>query len=121
MYASSTSFDRAKLAKGRAHCQSCTVTSSHIGIAGASYYLPPAAPNLRELARNGLIAGDVAPLEAFGFSTARVAHGETHVDMAIRAARRVLEDTDTDPADVDLVLYAGALASSSVATIFGSA
>ena len=86
-----------------------------VGIAGASYYLPPTTQHVRELALHGLIAGDVAPLEAFGFSHARVAVGETHVDMAVRAARGVLEDTDTDPADVDLVLYAGALASSSIA------
>lgn len=86
-----------------------------VGIAGASYYLPATTQNVRELALNGLIAGDVAPLEAFGFSQARIARDETHVDMAVRAARSVLEETDTDPAEVDLVLYAGALASSSVA------
>ncbi|MFE4546335.1 3-oxoacyl-ACP synthase III family protein [Streptomyces sp. NPDC056785] len=31
-------------------------------------------------------------------------------DLAVRAARRLLADTDTDPADVDLLLYAGILA-----------
>ena len=89
--------------------------TAHIGIAGASYYLPPHAPDLAELARSGLIAGDAAPLETFGFSHARIARDESHVDMAIRAARAVLDETDTDPSEVDLVLYAGALASSSVA------
>jgi 3-oxoacyl-[acyl-carrier-protein] synthase-3 len=89
--------------------------SPDVGIAGASYYLPPTTRSIRELALSGLIAGDAAPLEAFGFSNARVARDETHVDMAIRAARCVLEETDTEPADVDVVLYASALASSSVA------
>ena len=89
--------------------------TADIGIAGASYYLPPTAPDLRELARSGLLAGDVAPLATFGFANARIARDETHVDMAVRAARAVLEETDTDPGEVDLVLYAGALASSSVA------
>src|SRR5437763_6505029 len=89
-------------------------TAVNVGIAGASYYLPPVTQNLRELARSGIIAGDVAPLEAFGFVNARIARDATHVDMAVHAARSVLEETDTDPADADLVLYAGALASSSV-------
>ncbi|MFD8418036.1 3-oxoacyl-ACP synthase III family protein [Streptomyces sp. NPDC059466] len=31
-------------------------------------------------------------------------------DLAVHAARRLLADTDTDPADVDLLLYAGILA-----------
>lgn len=84
-----------------------------IGLAGASYYLPACSRSVRELARLSLIAGDVGPLETFGFQNARVARDESHVDMAVRAARSVLEDTDTDPTDIDMVLYAGALASSS--------
>lgn len=90
------------------------MSSPSIGLAGAAYYLPPLTRDLRALAASGLIAGEVAPLETFGFVNARLAD-ESHVDMAIRAARQVLEETDTDPADVNLVLYAGALASSSVA------
>ncbi|HYC52088.1 MAG TPA: 3-oxoacyl-[acyl-carrier-protein] synthase III C-terminal domain-containing protein [Gemmatimonadaceae bacterium] len=88
--------------------------SPAVGIAGAAYYLPPVAKDLRTLAKEGLLTGDVAPLETFGFARARVAQ-ESHVEMAIHASRAVLEETDTDPADVQLVLYAGALASSSVA------
>lgn len=85
-----------------------------VGIAGAAYHLPRHARTTRQLAAEGLIAGDVATLETFGFLNARLAAGETHVDMAIHAARRVLDETDTAPEEVDLVLYAGALASSSV-------
>lgn len=88
--------------------------AAQVGIAGAAYYLPPHGRTIRQLAGAGLIAGDVAPLETFGFLNARVAVGETHVGMAVRAAGSVLDETDTDPADVDLVLYAGALASSGV-------
>lgn len=91
-----------------------TRAAPYAGIAGAAYYLPPTSYTVRELAANGLIAGEVAPLETFGFSHARIARDETHVTMAVHAARSVLEDTDTDPAEVDLVLYAGALASSSI-------
>ena len=85
------------------------------GIAGIAYYLPPTTYTLRELAAAGMLAGDVEPLEKFGFARAHVARNESHVDMAVHAARTLLDETDTDPADVDLVLYAGALASSSVA------
>lgn len=86
----------------------------HVGIAGTGYYIPPATLTIRELAERGLIAGPVEPLETFGFATARIATDETHVDMAVRAARAVLEDTDTAPEKVDLILYASALASSAV-------
>lgn len=86
-----------------------------VGLAGVAYHLPPDARDLGQLAAAGLIAGDVAPLASFGFASARVAGDESHVEMAIQAARRVLDDTDTGPGEVDLLLYAGALASSSVA------
>jgi 3-oxoacyl-[acyl-carrier-protein] synthase-3 len=92
-----------------------TVIPIDIGIAGTAYHLPATSATLRELAAAGLIAGDVAALETFGFANARIARDETHVDMAIAAARAVLAESETDPADVGLVLYAGALASSSVA------
>jgi 3-oxoacyl-[acyl-carrier-protein] synthase-3 len=91
------------------------VTVPRIGFAGVAYHLPATVQGLRELADTGLLAGEAAPLETFGFSNARIGRDETGVEMAIRAARNVLEDTDTDPAEVGLVLYAGALASSSVA------
>jgi 3-oxoacyl-[acyl-carrier-protein] synthase III len=83
-----------------------------VGIAGVSYYLPRHAPTLDALARDGLIAGGAEPLATFGFANARVARDESHVEMAVHAARAVLEETGTDPEDIGLVLYAGALASS---------
>lgn len=92
-----------------------TTPSRRVGIAGVSYHLPAHAPTLAALARDGLIAGDTAPLASFGFANARVARGESHVEMAVHAARAVLEETGTDPADVGLVLYAGALVSSAAA------
>jgi 3-oxoacyl-[acyl-carrier-protein] synthase III len=87
---------------------------SSVGLSAFAYHLPARSVSLRELAESGLLSGDVAPLETFGFSDARIATDESHVDMAIRAARRVLDESDTDPGDVGLVLYAGALATSSV-------
>ena len=88
--------------------------SADVGIAGVAYHLPATVMSVRELAAAGLLAGEPAPLEQFGFVRAHVARDETAWEMATRAARRVLEETDTDPGDVDVVLYAGAPASSSV-------
>lgn len=88
--------------------------SPDVGIAGVAYHLPATVMSVRELATAGLLAGEPAPLEQFGFARAHVARDETAWEMATRAARRILEETDTDPADVDVVLYAGAPASSSV-------
>src|SRR4051812_26601590 len=91
------------------------MVSPAVGLSAFAYHLPATSLRLHELAESGRLAGSVATLEAFGFATARVATDESHVDMAVEAARRVLDETATDPADVGLVLYAGALASSSVA------
>jgi 3-oxoacyl-[acyl-carrier-protein] synthase-3 len=83
-----------------------------VSIAGVSYWLPPTSVTARELETRGLLRGSAATLETFGFCQARVATSETHVEMAINAARAVLDETTTDPSDVDVVLYAGALSSS---------
>jgi 3-oxoacyl-[acyl-carrier-protein] synthase-3 len=89
--------------------------SSVVALSAFAYHLPPTSLHLRQLAESGLLAGSVATLESFGFAKARIASNESHVEMAIRAAQSVLDETETDPGDVGLVLYAGALASSSVA------
>lgn len=88
---------------------------SPVALSGFAYHLPATSRALHQLAESGLLTGSVATLEAFGFANARIATDESHVEMAVRAARRTLDETGTDPGDVGLVLYAGALASSSVA------
>jgi 3-oxoacyl-[acyl-carrier-protein] synthase-3 len=89
--------------------------SSAVALSAFAYHLPATSLRLGQLADSGLLTGSVATLEAFGFANARIASDESHVEMAIQAARSVLDETETDPGDVGLVLYAGALASSSVA------
>jgi 3-oxoacyl-[acyl-carrier-protein] synthase-3 len=83
-----------------------------VGIDAVAYWLPPASPTLEELERRGALRGAASTLAGFGFRHARVAESESHVDMAIHAARALLEETNTPPESVDLVLYAGALTSS---------
>jgi 3-oxoacyl-[acyl-carrier-protein] synthase-3 len=85
---------------------------SHVGIDAVTYWLPAASPTLDELERHGTLRGAASTLAGFGFRQARVAASESHVDMAVSAARALLDETGTSPDDVDLVLYAGALTSS---------
>jgi 3-oxoacyl-[acyl-carrier-protein] synthase III len=89
--------------------------SHDVALSAFAYHLPATSLHLHQLAESGLLAGDVGTLEAFGFGNVRIATDESHVDMAVEAARRVLDEAEIDPGDVGLVLYAGALASSSVA------
>ena len=83
-----------------------------VGIDAVTYWLPEHTPTLEELELHGALRGPASTLASFGFRQARVAQSESHVDMALHAARAVLDETNTAPGDVDLVLYAGALTSS---------
>jgi 3-oxoacyl-[acyl-carrier-protein] synthase-3 len=83
------------------------------GIEAVTYYLPPHAPTLAELEQRGALRGPASTLASFGFEYARVAESESHVDMATHAVRALLDETGTPPDEIDLVLYAGALTSSS--------
>jgi 3-oxoacyl-[acyl-carrier-protein] synthase-3 len=86
---------------------------AHVGIDAVAYWLPPGAPTLDELHAAGKLRGAPETLAAFGFERARVADGESHVDMAMRAVGALLDETAVSPDEIDLVLYAGALTSSS--------
>ena len=84
----------------------------HVGIDALTYWLPEASPTLEELEQRGRLRGSASTLATFGFRNARVAEAESHVDMALRTTRALLEETGTSPNEIDLVLYAGALTSS---------
>ena len=86
---------------------------SGVGIEAVTYFLPPSSPTLAELEQRGALRGSAATLASFGFQQARVAESESHVDMALETVRSLLSETGTSPDDIDLVLYAGALTSSS--------
>ena len=87
--------------------------TSSVGIDAVTYYLPPYAPTLSELEQRGALRGPASTLASFGFEHARVAESESHIDMATQAVRALLDETGTAPDEIDLVLYAGALTSSS--------
>ena len=84
-----------------------------VGIDAVTYYLPDSRQSLQELEQRGALRGPASTLAGFGFQQARVAESESHVDMAMHAVRTLLDETGTSPDEIDLVLYAGALTSSS--------
>lgn len=81
-------------------------------MAGLAYYLPAGRRSLAELSADGLLAGSPDTLATFGFEYAHVANGETHLDMALSAARAVMRSAEVEPDEIGLVLYATALTSS---------
>jgi 3-oxoacyl-[acyl-carrier-protein] synthase III len=92
---------------------------SNVGIEYVATYLPAESASLEELKERGLISGSVATLRSFGFDRVHLAGDESNVEMAICAARKLLDETDTDPDAIGLILYATALSSS--ATVWNGA
>ncbi|MBA3579530.1 MAG: hypothetical protein H0W42_06025 [Gemmatimonadaceae bacterium] len=89
-----------------------------IGMAALGYCLPATRRSLAELRADGLLTGSAETLASFGFAYAHVANGETNLEMAADAARRVLRESATDPSEIGLLLYATALTGS--ATMAGA-
>lgn len=76
-------------------------------IRGVRYAFPAASSTVRELADRGLVRSDPAVLEGFGFSRVHTAEDETPLDLALRAARGVLEDAEVAPESVGLLVHGG--------------
>ncbi|CAN5274159.1 hypothetical protein BH23GEM2_BH23GEM2_01990 [soil metagenome] len=88
------------------------IPATDVGISGLAYHLPSFRRSLRELEADGLLRGSADTLASFGFEYVHIARDESHVDMAIQAARQALDESAVARADVGLVLYASALATS---------
>lgn len=86
---------------------------STIGIAGATYRLPDTVLRLDELHARGILRSAPGTLAGFGFRQVHVAETESAMEMAMSAVDLLLGETGIDPEEVGVVLYAGALASSS--------
>jgi 3-oxoacyl-[acyl-carrier-protein] synthase-3 len=87
-----------------------------IGIAGVTYRLPSTALTLDELHVRGSLRSAPDMLADFGFRQAYVAESESALELALGAVGDLLEETGVDPEEIGVVLYAGALASSSALT-----
>ncbi|MGI8402397.1 MAG: 3-oxoacyl-ACP synthase III family protein [Gemmatimonadaceae bacterium] len=86
--------------------------NSSAGIEAVATYLPAESASLEQLSERGLLKGSVAALRSFGFDRVHLAGDESNVDMAILAAQKLLSESDIDPEEIGLILYATALSSS---------
>jgi 3-oxoacyl-[acyl-carrier-protein] synthase-3 len=82
-----------------------------IGISAIEYVLPPDALSLEELARDKLLCSSPEQLRRLGFERCYVSNLPAEA-LASQAAKTLLEREAVDREDVDLLIYAGALASS---------
>jgi 3-oxoacyl-[acyl-carrier-protein] synthase III len=83
-------------------------TATGAGITGIAYAFPAEARSVSELAAAGALRSDPAVLRSFGFEQVHTAATEAPFDLALSAARALLERDGIDPESIDLVLYGGA-------------
>ena len=78
-----------------------------IGLAGTASYLPERWMTAAEVAAASGIPERVV-VEKFGLRGKHIAAADEHVsDLAVEAGRRLLEEHDLDPADIDTLVYYG--------------
>jgi 3-oxoacyl-[acyl-carrier-protein] synthase-3 len=77
-------------------------------IGAIRYEFPAATRSVRELATAGLLQSAPETLESLGFSQVRVACEESAYALALRAGRRLLEESGVDRESVGLLVYGGA-------------
>jgi 3-oxoacyl-[acyl-carrier-protein] synthase-3 len=91
----------------RSPCQST-------GISALGYYLPRHERTIADLIASGQTNSTAARLAQLGFGSIRVACDESAVQLATQAVRNLQERSSFNLDEVDVLLYAGALATSSV-------
>ncbi|MGH7627134.1 MAG: 3-oxoacyl-[acyl-carrier-protein] synthase III C-terminal domain-containing protein [Gemmatimonadaceae bacterium] len=84
-----------------------TGTSCAPGITGVAYAFPALSHSVRELGELGLLRSPSDTLESFGFGHVHVATSESPYDLALCAARRLMQEHDIPPGSVDLLIYGG--------------
>ncbi len=97
-----------------------SVSRESIGITALGYYLPPTERRIAELVKSGLTASSEAKLVQLGFGAIRVAEEESVVQLASKAVRDLQRRSGFDLGHIDVLLYAGALATSSVVETGGA-
>ena len=68
---------------------------SRAGIHSIAEYLPAEVASIGELHERGLLRGSPDTLRSFGFETVHLAGEESNIDMAIAAAEKVLEESES--------------------------
>ncbi len=80
-----------------------------VGLAGTASYLPERWMTAAEIAERSGIPEDVI-VEKFGLRGKHIAAVDEHVsDLAVEAATRMLDESDFDPAELDVVMYYGSM------------
>lgn len=77
------------------------------GLSAIAYAYPSHTASLAELAAEGLIESTPELLGDLGFDRVRVATTESPYELALEAARTLLDEHDVDPESIGLLLYAG--------------
>jgi 3-oxoacyl-[acyl-carrier-protein] synthase-3 len=91
------------------------IESEHsVGISAMGYYLPPAEETVHQLVDMGRTTSSAARLGQLGFGAIRIAREDTAIQMAIEAVRNLRSRSGFNLDRIDMVIYAGALATSSV-------
>lgn len=87
-----------------------------VGIPAMGYYLPPTRQTVGEVVDAGQATSDAAKLTHLGFDSIRVASEISAERMAVAAVRDLQERSAFDLDRIDVIVYAGALATSSIVT-----
>jgi 3-oxoacyl-[acyl-carrier-protein] synthase III len=89
--------------------QAASGTRPAAGITHLAYCLPVRRITVDELAAGGLIRSRPEQLRHLGFRNLYIAGEETAYDLACGAVRKVLRSSQTDPVEIDTLIYASAL------------
>ena len=87
-----------------------------VGIPAMGYYLPPTRQSVDQVVAAGQAISDAAKLSQLGFDSIRVAGEIPATQMAVEAVRDLQRRSGFDLDRIDVIVYAGALATSSIVT-----
>ena len=80
------------------------MTDLHVGIVGMGLYIPETFETAEEISQQSGIPVDVIK-NKFGFHKKSIpGSGDGTMEMGVRAAKACLENTNTDPMDIDLII-----------------
>ena len=102
---------RARLGRARAHhpLHPRGRDVRRVGLVATASYLPERWMTAAEVAERSGIPEQVI-VEKFGLRGKHIAAPDEHVsDLSVRAVERLLEETGTDPKEIDVVMYYGSM------------
>ncbi len=76
-------------------------------LSGIAYAFPSESATIDELARAGLLESSPELLTEFGFERVRIGTTEAPYDLALEAARKLLDSRGVEPDSIGLLLYGG--------------